>query len=131
MKRILDDYTLVFPARDVLTRRFEKKMEISAIELKDKLDAGDCPVLLDIREPHELAIASLDNCLHIPLGQVPQRLQELEQYKEKDIVVICRTGSRSASCTQFLISQGFLKALNLTGGLHAWSDDVDPEVMKY
>ncbi len=106
-------------------------MEISATELKDKLDAGESPVLLDIREPHEIQIASLDNCLHIPMGEVPDRLPELEKYKEHDIVVICRTGSRSGRCTEFLRSHGFLKALNLTGGLHAWSDDVDPEVMKY
>lgn len=106
-------------------------MEISALELKDKLDNGDTPVILDIRESHELNIAKLDNTLHIPMGEVANRLSELEKFKDQEIIVYCRTGARSARCTDFLQSNGFLKALNLTGGIHAWSDDVDPEVMKY
>lgn len=106
-------------------------MEISAIELKDKLDKGDDLVILDIREPHELQISKLDNTLHIPIREIESRLTELEEYKDKDIVVYCRTGRRSEQCTEFLQAKGFSKAINLTGGIHAWSDDVDPEIMKY
>lgn len=106
-------------------------MEISATELKDRLDNGEDLVILDIREPHELHIAKLDNTVHIPLGQIAERLPELEQFKEKDIVVYCRTGKRSAQCTEFLRAKGLDRTFNLIGGIHAWSDDVDPEIMKY
>ena len=106
-------------------------MEISATELKEKLDKGEEIVLLDIREPHELQIARLDNTVHIPMGELASRLHDLEKYKNKEIVVYCRTGNRSLNCTEFLINKGFPKTQNLTGGIHAWSDEVDPEVMKY
>ena len=106
-------------------------MEISPTELKRRLDEGDAPVLLDVREPHELMIAAIEHNIHIPLGQIPQRLEEISGFKEKEIVVICRTGARSDRCASFLRAQGFEHVLNLTGGIHAWSDEVDPAVMKY
>lgn len=106
-------------------------MEISATELKEKLDNGEEIVLLDIREPHELQIAKLDNTVHIPMGEIESRISDLEKYKDKDIVVFCRVGRRSLGCTEYLREKGFTNVLNLTGGLHAWSDEIDPEVMKY
>ena len=106
-------------------------MEISATELKDRLDKGEQIVILDIREPHELQIAKLDNTVHIPMGELESRVSELEEFKGKEIVVYCRTGNRSARCMHYLQSKGFEKTINLTGGIHAWSDDVDPEIMKY
>lgn len=106
-------------------------MEITATELKERLDKGDEIVLLDIRQEFELGIACLDNTLHIPGEEVAARLGELESFREKDIVVYCRTGTRSQRTTEFLLSRGFEKVFNLTGGIYAWSDDVDPTVMKY
>lgn len=106
-------------------------MEITATELKERLDKGDEIVLLDIRQEFELRIACLDNTLHIPGEEVAARLGELEGFREKDIVVYCRTGTRSQRTTEFLLSRGFEKVFNLTGGIYAWSDDVDPTVMKY
>lgn len=106
-------------------------MEITATELKERLDKGEDIILLDIRQEFELQIACLDNTLHIPGEEVPARLAELETFREKDIVVYCRTGMRSQGTTAFLLSRGFQRVFNLTGGIYAWSDDVDPTVMKY
>lgn len=107
-------------------------MEISPTDLKNRLDSGEKIVLLDIREPHELMIATLDNAIHIPKGELAERLGEISQNKnEVDIVVFCRTGRRSVECRNLLSQAGFNRVYNLTGGLHAWSDDVDCSIMKY
>lgn len=106
-------------------------MEITATELKERLDRGDNLVLLDIRKPFELEIACLDNVVHIPEEEIAGRLDELRALGDKDVVVYCRTGRRSTELVQFLEQKGFTRVFNLTGGLHAWSDDVDPCVMKY
>ncbi|MBZ0188491.1 MAG: hypothetical protein K8F91_19745, partial [Candidatus Obscuribacterales bacterium] len=84
-------------------------MEITAIELKERLDNGDELVLLDIRQPHELQIACLENSIHIPLGEIPDRLREITALKEKDLVVFCRTGRRSLDARDFLSANGFTK----------------------
>ncbi len=110
-------------------------MEISPTQLKERLDAGDKLVLLDVRDTHELRIATLDEVIkpiHIPKGELKDRICEIEPFKNDiDIVVFCRTGKRSVECSQMLREAGFTRIINLTGGLHAWSDDVDCSVMKY
>ena len=110
-------------------------MEISPTQLKERLDAGDKIVLLDVRDAHELIIANLDEAIkpiHIPKSELKDRIFEIEPFKnEIDIVVYCRTGKRSLECSATLEDAGFTRILNLTGGLHAWSDDVDCSVMKY
>lgn len=108
-------------------------MEISATELKERLDKGDDIVLLDIRRPHELSIANLEDVetVHIPEEEIDGRIDEIKAFGERDIVVYCRTGRRSTELVNKLEGQGFKHIFNLTGGLHAWSDDVDPCVMKY
>jgi adenylyltransferase/sulfurtransferase len=105
--------------------------EISPQELKKKIDAGKSPAILDVREPKELEIAKLAGAVHIPMGELPLRLIELEDFRNKELVVICRSGGRSGRCVEFLRMSGFKQALNLTGGLLAWSDDVDPKMQKY
>lgn len=107
--------------------------EISPLELKERLDKGDSIVLLDIRRPYELAIAKLDDSIHIQDSELESRLDEVQKLagQDKDVVVICRTGTRSLYCVDFLKNSGMERVFNLTGGLHAWSDDVDPSVMKY
>lgn len=110
-------------------------MEISPTQLKERLDKGDQLVLLDVRDPHELMIANIEDAIspiHIPKGELKERISEIESFKnDKDIVVYCRTGKRSVECSAILKELGFTRVLNLTGGLHAWSDDVDCSVMKY
>lgn len=106
------------------------KSEISPKELKNLLDTGANVVVLDIREPHELAISCLANHAHIPMGQLVERVDELQPFKEREIVVYCRSGQRSLQCAEFLRNKGYT-ALNLTGGILAWSRDVDSSCPEY
>ncbi len=102
---------------------------VTPSELKQELDSGKDVFILDVREPHEYEICCLEGATLIPLGQVPARIEELN--REHDIVVMCRSGARSGKATQFLAQKGFPKVRNLTGGILAWSDEVDPSVPKY
>jgi molybdopterin/thiamine biosynthesis adenylyltransferase/rhodanese-related sulfurtransferase/molybdopterin converting factor small subunit len=102
---------------------------IDAIELKQKIDRGDTFVLLDVREPHEYQIARIPGSILIPLGDLPKRLNELA--KDADIVAQCKSGGRSQKAVDLLKQNGFLHVRNMTGGITAWSDKVDPSVPKY
>src|SRR5947199_1282115 len=97
--------------------------EIQPEELKRRLDAGEDIYILDVREPHEYQICNLNGHL-IPLADLPKRANELDPGKE--MVVHCRSGGRSTPAVEFLQKQGFTKAKNLTGGVLAWSDRIDP-----
>ncbi len=104
--------------------------EITATELKDRLDKGDDIQIIDVREPDEVAVAKLPNSIHIPLAQVINRMTEIDPNRET--VVHCKMGGRSARAIQALQQSGFTgKLLNLKGGIKAWSNDVDPSVPKY
>jgi rhodanese-related sulfurtransferase len=102
--------------------------EIRAEELKQRLDAGENLFLLDVREEHEYEISNIGGYL-IPLAQLPKRVHELDASRE--IVALCKMGSRGARAVQVLRQAGFDNVRNLTGGIHAWSDRVDPRVRKY
>ena len=86
-------------------------------------------LLLDVRQLEEFTAIHAPDAKLIPLGELPARLGELDASKE--IVVYCRTGSRSASAVEFLIEAGFPRVWNLKGGIHGWSNEVDPGVRKY
>jgi rhodanese-related sulfurtransferase len=106
-------------------------MSVPAIqveELKQRLDAGENLFLLDVREEHEFEISNIGGHL-IPLPELPNRVHELDASRE--IIALCKMGTRSAKAVQLLRQAGFSKVLNLTGGIHAWSDRVDPRVRKY
>ena len=99
-------------------------------ELKARLDAGTAPVVLDVREPHELGIAKYPmEVVHIPLGHLPARFGELPAGVE--IVCACRSGGRSAQAVQFLRQRGYTQAVNLEGGILAWSARIDASVPRY
>jgi sulfur-carrier protein adenylyltransferase/sulfurtransferase len=102
--------------------------QISPVELKRRLDAGDDLFVLDVREPHEYQIANLGAKL-IPLGELPNRLGELDSNRE--IVVHCKSGGRSQKASELLAQNGFKKLHNLAGGINGWATDVDPKVPKY
>jgi adenylyltransferase/sulfurtransferase len=104
--------------------------EISVHDLKQRRDAGDAPFVLDVREPYEAEIASIDADQLIPVDQLAERLDELEAAPDEEIVVHCRSGSRSAKATKLLRAKGY-DASNLAGGVLAWSDDIDPDVPQY
>jgi adenylyltransferase/sulfurtransferase len=84
--------------------------------------------VLDVREPHEYQICNINGYL-IPLGDLPKRVNELDSSRE--IVAHCRSGVRSAKAVDFLRQAGFKKVKNLTGGILAWADKVDPKMPKY
>ena len=107
-----------------------KVEEIHPAEVKARLDQR-LPdfVLLDCREPEELAIARIDVALHIPMGDIPTRLQSLDP--SKDYVVFCHHGVRSAHVVTFLRKQEFERVRNMAGGIDAWSREVDPKVPRY
>ncbi|HKI10910.1 MAG TPA: molybdopterin-synthase adenylyltransferase MoeB [Candidatus Acidoferrum sp.] len=102
--------------------------EITARELKERLDRGDEIFILDVREPHEYQICNLKGHL-IPLGELPRRVHELDSSHE--IVAHCRSGKRSAEAVDFLRKAGFRKVQNLRGGILSWSTEVDPSVARY
>ncbi len=102
--------------------------DMTVEELKRRLDAGDRPFILDVREPHEYQIANIGGHL-IPLNDLPNRLGELDRSRE--IVAHCKAGGRSAKAVEFLRQQGFANVKNLSGGITAWSERVDPKVPKY
>jgi adenylyltransferase/sulfurtransferase len=99
--------------------------EISVEDLKAKLDKKESFVLLDVREVAENAAARIEGSTLIPLGELPSRFGELD--KSRKLVVHCRSGARSARAVQFLIGKGY-DAVNVAGGIIAWSERIDPSV---
>lgn len=104
--------------------------EITATELKQRFDNGDDIQLIDVREDSEVAIARIPNSVHIPLGQMLARMNEIDPNRET--VVHCKMGGRSARAIDALQRSGFQgKLINLKGGIIDWSNQVDPSVPKY
>ena len=101
---------------------------VTVSELKSRLDAGDRPVLLDVREPWEFELARLEGSKLIPMSQLQERFTELDP--DSETVVICHHGNRSSYVTRALQRAGFEKVLNLEGGLEAYSS-VDESVPRY
>lgn len=104
--------------------------QISVEQLKSRMDKGDKPFILDVREPHEYAIVNLGAPL-IPVGQVGQRLSELPANKDEEIVVHCKSGGRSQKASQELKTAGYTNVKNLAGGITAWAERIDPSLPKY
>ena len=102
--------------------------QLTAKDLKKRIDAGEDLFILDVREPFEYQIANIGGKL-IPQNDVPQRIGEIDRNRE--IVVHCKAGGRSQRIAEFLKQSGFLNVANLAGGILAWSDEVDPKVPKY
>lgn len=103
---------------------------ITATELKQRLDNGEDVQIVDVREANEVAIGRIPNSIHIPLAQVLERMSEIDP--NRDTVVHCKMGGRSARAIEALQRSGYTGSLsNLTGGIIAWSNDVDASVPKY
>lgn len=96
-------------------------IDIDVIELKQKIENKEDFVFIDVREPHEYESFNLNATL-IPLGSLPARLHEIEEDKDKEVVVHCRSGARSANAKQFLIASGFKNVRNLLGGVLDWQE---------
>ncbi|MFI3189242.1 MAG: rhodanese-like domain-containing protein [Methylococcales bacterium] len=103
--------------------------QLSAIELKTKIDNNEPLLLLDVREPNEFRYAHIESSVLIPLNQISTRLNELD--KQQAIVVICHHGMRSQHAAQTLEQSGFTNLANLQGGIEAWSVYCDTSVPRY
>ena len=103
--------------------------QMTVATLREMLQRGSALTLLDVREPWEIALASLPGTLDIPLNQIPARLKELDA--DSAIIVMCKAGARSQMAADFLIAQGFSRVSNLQGGIDAWSREIDPSVPTY
>ena len=103
--------------------------EISPQELKARLDRGDRPLLLDVRQDWETKLCRLTDAVHIPIEEIELRTEELNP--DDEIVVYCHQGVRSAAVAAYLREHGFAKAANLAGGLDHWARTVDPAMRRY
>ena len=86
-------------------------------------------ILVDVREPHELQLAALSRAVHIPMSEIPQRLDELD--RKCSLVVMCHVGGRSRQVAGYLLAVGYENVFNLAGGIEAWSQDIDPKIPRY
>ena len=102
--------------------------QLTVRDLKRRMDAGEDVFLLDVREPHEYAIANLGGKL-MPMNEVPQRLAEVD--RDREIVIHCHHGMRSQRVAEFLQQSGYTGVVNLAGGIHAWANEIDPKMPKY
>ncbi len=90
---------------------------------------ADAPVLIDVREPWEWDLARIDGAIHIPMGQIPNKMDEIDQ--TRPTVIICHHGARSLQVVAFLQRAGFDNLHNLSGGIDAWSREIDSQVALY
>ena len=102
-------------------------MDITVKELKERIDNGTAPVMIDVREPNEWERDHLEGVEKISLGVLPAKLPDLADLKGQEVVMICRSGGRSGRATAFLKQQGFDQVRNLQGGMLAWKAEIDPE----
>jgi rhodanese-related sulfurtransferase len=102
--------------------------EITPAQYIKRRDGGEKLTLLDVREEWELKVASVPGIVHIPMNEVPNRMNELDRNVE--VVVLCRSGRRSLDVAKFLQQHNF-RTVNLAGGILAWSHDIDPSIPTY
>ncbi|RPJ73608.1 MAG: molybdenum cofactor biosynthesis protein MoeB, partial [Acidobacteria bacterium] len=126
--RELQDYQAFCGVATPAGALHEDDFDITPRQLEQALAAGDNPVLLDVREPMEFRLTRLKGAVLVPLGELPGRLSELDH--TKPLVVYCHHGIRSIRAVEFLRAAG-LAARNLKGGIAAWTDEVDPTLVRY
>ncbi len=117
------------PARTTQENGLEQERVIEPIELQERLQRGDPVVLIDVRDPIEQQVSVLPGALVIPLERLGQRIKDLD--RQREYVLFCRTGVRSARGVRQMAAAGFTKVKNLRGGLNAWAEQVDPTMLKY
>ena len=103
--------------------------EITVAELKNKFDNNDDFMLLDVRNIQEVLYSKIENSVHIPMNEIVDRMNELDPNKE--IIIQCKSGKRSARVCEYLISQNFNNVKNLSGGIIAWADEIDNSIQVY
>ena len=106
-------------------------MEIDVVTVKALLDNKQDFLLLDCREKKENDLVRISGSMLIPMSEITTRAAELESFRNKHIVVHCHHGGRSLKVTQWLRGQGFSQTQNMTGGIDAWSVNIDPSLPRY
>ncbi len=107
-------------------------LEISATEVKQRLDAGEKLHLIDVREPQEFLLAKIEGATLVPMRSVPGELQDLEKKADEGpLVVFCHHGVRSLNVVNWLRGQGLENCTSMAGGIDAWSLSADPSVARY
>lgn len=104
--------------------------EINVNDLNDRIQNGDKINLLDVREQFEYDMVNMDAKL-IPLGELESRLDELEAWKDQEVIIHCRSGARSAEACRILMRHGFKNPINLQGGINRWAMLIDPSMPMY
>jgi rhodanese-related sulfurtransferase len=94
--------------------------DITASELHHRQQAGETPTIIDVREPWEFEETRISGSQNIPLGSLPQQLEDLEDLKDQEVIVHCKSGARSSAAKAFLTQQGFTNVRNLEGGIQAY-----------
>ena len=103
--------------------------EITVKELKHKFDNNEDFMLLDVRNIQEVLFSKINGSIHIPMNEIMDRINELDSNKE--IIIQCKSGKRSARVCEYLMTQNFKNVKNLTGGIIAWSDEIDNSIQVY
>ena len=106
-------------------------LHVSVEKVRDLIDGGSAPLLLDCRQPEEYAIVHLQDSLLIPMDELPSRVKELEQYRQRQIVVYCHAGVRSEMVARWLQSQGFPDVASMMGGIDQWAVKIDTSLPRY
>ena len=103
--------------------------EITVKELKNKFDNNEDFMLLDVRNIQEVLFSKINGSIHIPMNEIMNRINELDSNKE--IIIQCKSGKRSARVCEYLMTQNFKNVKNLIGGIIAWSDEIDNSIQVY
>jgi rhodanese-related sulfurtransferase len=106
-------------------------IEISVQQVQELQQAGDEFLFIDCRETVEYGIAKIEGTQLIPMNEIPTRIAEIEDHRDKRIVVHCHHGGRSMQVTQYLRQQGFEKTQNMAGGIDVWSQEIDAAIPRY
>lgn len=106
-------------------------MEISCQAVKGKLDANEDFLLLDCREANEYETVKIDAATLLPMSEIQARVGELDEHRDREIVVHCHHGGRSLQVANWLRQQGFSTAKSMAGGIDQWATDVDPSLPRY
>ena len=103
--------------------------EIKVSELQEKITNKEDFILLDVRNIQEVLFSKIEGSVHIPMNEIQNRLDELDLNKE--IIVQCKSGKRSAKVCEYLMMKNYTKVKNLSGGIIAWSKEIDPSILVY
>ena len=109
----------------------QPEWEVTPRAVRAMREARQDFVLLDVREPREIAAAAVEGAVVVPMGEIKSRLSDLEEYAEEQIVVMCHHGARSMQVTAFLRQNDFENVTSMAGGIDLWSRDIDPAVPRY